>query len=696
MAEGEEREQAAVAVEEQPASEAAPRRRGRRRASPAAAEGADATPRTRRRRAAAEGEGQASASEGPEAAAPRRRGRPPRGAKAAEEIAQPGSAVAAEIEAQASAEAAPRRRRGRRPKAAAAEVPEATVSLETPGAEAPVEPALTPPPVAEREPEAETPAVQVAQEVKETAPPPAVEAPPAGPAPLAEVQSASAPGQDVPAPAAPESEAGATGAETPVVSREERPGRRDTRPWTNGERRPAGQESRPGRGEGRPPYGPRREERAGRDAPSGPNGRTREPQLSMAQLEAMTLLDLYKLARSLNIENYRALRKGELIWEILRARTHKDGLIFAQGLLDIVGDYGFLRPADFQRSREDVYVSASQIRRFDLRPGDYVSGQARPPKEGERYFALLRVEAVNAMPPEKAAERPDFDGLTPIFPNTRFRLETTRDELATRLVDIVAPIGKGQRGLIVAPPKAGKTVLLKKLANAIAQNNPETHLMVLLIDERPEEVTDMQRSVKAEVASSTFDEPPEDHIRVAEMVLERAKRLVEMGRDVVIFLDSITRLARAYNLTLPASGRTLSGGMDPAALHKPKRFFGAARKVEDGGSLTIIATALIDTGSRMDDVIYEEFKGTGNMELHLDRKLAERRTFPAVDIKRSGTRREELLMTPEELEVVWMVRRAIANLGNQEATELLLQNLKRTRSNAEFFKLFLANQGGAN
>ncbi len=421
--------------------------------------------------------------------------------------------------------------------------------------------------------------------------------------------------------------------------------------------------------------------------------RQRETPLTMAQLDAMTLLELYKLARQLNIDNFRQYKKGELIWEILRARTHKDGFVFVQGLLDIVGDYGFLRPIDFQRSREDVYVSASQIRRFDLRAGDQVSGQARPPKDGERYFALLRVEAVNGLSPEKSAERPDFDGLTPIFPDSRFRLETSREDLACRLVDIVAPIGRGQRGLVVAPPKAGKTVLLKKLANAIAQNSPDTHLMVLLIDERPEEVTDMERSVRGEVASSTFDEPPEDHIRVAEMVLERAKRLVEMGRDVVVLLDSITRLARAYNLTIPASGRTLSGGMDPAALHKPKRFFGAARKVENGGSLTILATALVDTGSRMDDVIYEEFKGTGNMELHLDRKLAERRTFPAVDIKRSGTRREDLLMTPEELDIIWQVRKAIHNLGNQEATELLLQNLKRTRANAEFFKLFAASQG---
>ncbi|MBX5467541.1 MAG: transcription termination factor Rho [Firmicutes bacterium] len=594
----------------------------------------------------------------------------------------------AESEAGETAEAGEvrRGRRGRRPRAAA--VVETAAEVSESGAGEPE----TSEGAAEAGAAVPTERAAEGSEAAVASPPPALDAS-AAPAAVA------SPGEAVPAPEVPEPVAalGTTGetaeAGGPAVREERGPGREPPRPWTNGERRSP--DGRPGR-EGKP-YPSRREERlGGREGREQHNGRSREPQWSMAQLEAMTLLDLYKLARSLNIENYRALRKSELIWEILRVRTHKDGLIFAQGLLDIVGDYGFLRPADFQRSREDVYVSASQIRRFDLRPGDYVSGQARPPKDGERYFALLRVEAVNAMPPEKAAERPDFDGLTPIFPNTRFRLETTRDELATRLVDIVAPIGKGQRALIVAPPKAGKTVLLKKLANAIAQNDPDTHLMVLLIDERPEEVTDMQRSVRAEVASSTFDEPPEDHIRVAEMVLERAKRLVEMGRDVVIFLDSITRLARAYNLTLPASGRTLSGGMDPAALHKPKRFFGAARKVEDGGSLTIIATALIDTGSRMDDVIYEEFKGTGNMELHLDRKLAERRTFPAVDIKRSGTRREELLMTPEELEVVWMVRRAIANLGNQEATELLLQNLKRTRSNAEFFKLFLANQGGAN
>ncbi len=424
---------------------------------------------------------------------------------------------------------------------------------------------------------------------------------------------------------------------------------------------------------------------------------SKEPQLTLKELEAMTLMDLHTLAKSFELENYRALNKPELIWEILRARTKRDGLIFAQGLLDVVGEFGFLRPSDFARSREDVYVSGSQIRRFDLRPGDLVSGQARPPKEGERYFALLRVEAVNGQLPEKASERVDFDALTPIFPNRRFRLETGRDELATRLVDVVAPIGMGQRGLLVSPPKAGKTVLLKKLANAIVANHPDVHLIVLLVDERPEEVTDMQRSVRGEVAASTFDETPEDHIRVAEMVLERAKRLVETGTDVVIMLDSITRLARAYNLTIPPSGRTLSGGMDPAALHKPKRFFGAARNIEGGGSLTILATALIETGSRMDDLIYEEFKGTGNMELHLDRKLAERRLFPAIDIKRSGTRKEELLLSPEELESMWVIRKAVHKLETNEATELLMKNLKRTRSNADFFRGFAAmveNGGG--
>jgi transcription termination factor Rho len=559
-----------------------------------------------------------------------------------------------------------RSRRRRRPAAASESAPAPETEVQ-PTAEAAPEPAgePVPTPAAEAEPPL---AVEPAEPAAASLSPPAPAEAAAPPAPVEESPAPVRP--DAPQQTRPAAEAPPVRPVTPFGPPRRPNGRPDHRaPGRGPEGRPNGQ----------PP--PRRDEF---------RRESREPQLSLTQLEQMTLLDLYKLAKSLDIQNYRTLKKSELIWEILRARTHRDGLIFAQGLLDIVGDFGFLRPADFARSREDVYVSGSQIRRFDLRPGDLVSGQARPPREGERYFALLRVEAVNNLPPEKAAERVDFDALTPIFPNRRFRLEVGRDELATRLVDIIAPIGMGQRGLIVAPPKAGKTVLLKKLANAIATNHPDVHLIILLIDERPEEVTDMQRSVRAEVVASTFDEPPEDHIRVAEMVLERAKRLVECGRDVVIMLDSITRLARAYNLTIPPSGRTLSGGMDPAALHKPKRFFGAARNIEGGGSLTILATALIETGSRMDDVIYEEFKGTGNMELHLDRRLAERRLFPAIDIKRSGTRKEELLLSPEELESMWMIRKAIHKLDTPEATELLMNNLKRTRSNADFFRAFAA------
>lgn len=407
--------------------------------------------------------------------------------------------------------------------------------------------------------------------------------------------------------------------------------------------------------------------------------------MGLSELETMTLPELYKVARELNLTGYTGMRKKELIFEILKARSEKDGLLFAQGLLDIMPEgYGFLRPIHYLPSREDIYVSPSQIRRFDLRTGDLVTGQARRPKEGERYLALLRVEAVNGNDPEEAATRLHFDGLTPVFPDRRLKLEVDPKEIATRLVDIITPIGRGQRGLIVAPPKAGKTILLKKIANSITTNYPETVLMVLLIDERPEEVTDMQRSVRGEVISSTFDEVPENHIKVAELVLERAKRLVEHKKDVVILLDSITRLARAYNLVIPPSGRTLTGGLDPASLHKPKRFFGAARNIEEGGSLTILATALVETGSRMDDVIYEEFKGTGNMELHLDRKLAERRIFPAIDFKRSGTRKEELLLSPEELEMMWALRKNLNTLGSAEITELLIDRLSKTRSNREF------------
>ncbi len=409
---------------------------------------------------------------------------------------------------------------------------------------------------------------------------------------------------------------------------------------------------------------------------------------SMKELGIMTLVELQKVARELGIAGYSALRKKELVFEILKARTQAGGLIFAEGLLEILQEgYGFLRPAFYFPSKDDIYISPSQIRKFDLRTGDLVSGQVRPPKDNERYYGLLRIEAINGDDPEIARERPNFEGLTPIFPDERFQIETTRNEISGRLLDLVAPLGKGQRALIVSPPKAGKTILLKRIANAITTNNPDTYLMVLLIDERPEEVTDMQRSVKGEVIASTFDEPPENHTRVSEMALERAKRLVENHRDVVILLDSITRMTRAYNLIEPSSGRTLSGGMDPGAFHKPKRFFGAARNIEEGGSLTIVATSLVDTGSRMDDVIYEEFKGTGNSEIHLDRKLAERRIFPAIDIKRSGTRKEELLQPKEELEAMWLFHKMTNDLELDKVLEGLMQTLGQTKSNKEALPL---------
>ncbi|WP_035107184.1 transcription termination factor Rho [Desulfovirgula thermocuniculi] len=413
--------------------------------------------------------------------------------------------------------------------------------------------------------------------------------------------------------------------------------------------------------------------------------------VNYAELESKTLQELYKIARELEIPGYYRLRKRELIFEIIKAQTEKNGLIYAQGILEIIPEgYGFLRPFQYLPSSDDIYVSSSQIRRFDLRTGDLVAGQVRPPKENERYYALLRVEQVNGTDPEKAAERLHFDGLTPLYPQERLRLETGPQNITARIVDLVAPIGKGQRGLIVAPPKAGKTTLLKEIANSITKNHPEVYLIVLLIDERPEEVTDMERSVDGEVVSSTFDEPPENHVKVAEMVLERAKRLVEHRRDVVILLDSITRLARAHNLVIPPSGRTLSGGMDPAALHKPKRFFGAARNLEEGGSLTILATALIETGSRMDEVIFEEFKGTGNMELILDRRLAERRLFPAIDVQRSGTRKEELLLSRDELEWIWFFRKATAGMAPWEAMEMLVDRMRKTQSNEELIRLFKA------
>jgi len=403
----------------------------------------------------------------------------------------------------------------------------------------------------------------------------------------------------------------------------------------------------------------------------------------MADLEAQSLPQLYKLAKFHQISNYHQMKKKELIIAILRAQAERSGNLFMEGVLEVLPEgYGFLRPINYLPSPEDIYISASQIRKFDLRTGDLVSGKCRAPKESERYFGLLQVNAVNGESPETAAERLHFPALTPLFPNKKLVLETDPHRLSTRIMDLLAPVGLGQRGLIVAPPKAGKTLLLKEIANSIAVSRPDIELFVLLIDERPEEVTDMQRSVRGEVVASTFDEVPEHHIKVAELVLERALRLVEHKRDVVILLDSITRLARAYNLVIPPSGRTLSGGIDPAAFHRPKRFFGAARNVEEGGSLTILATALIDTGSRMDDIIYEEFKGTGNMELHLDRKLAERRIFPALDIRRSGTRREELLLTPEELDKAWAIRKTMND--SPEFIDQFLKKLAQTKTNAEF------------
>lgn len=406
--------------------------------------------------------------------------------------------------------------------------------------------------------------------------------------------------------------------------------------------------------------------------------------LTIAQLENMKLKELYELAKHYQVSYYSKLTKKELIFSILKARAENEGYFFMEGVLDIIQSegFGFLRPINYSPSSEDIYISASQIRRFDLRNGDKVSGKVRPPKENERYFGLLHVEAVNGENPEIAKERVHFPALTPLYPDRQIKLETDPHIISTRIMDLITPVGFGQRGLIVAPPKAGKTTLLKQIANSITKNHPEAELIVLLIDERPEEVTDIERSVDAEVVSSTFDEVPENHIKVAELVLERAMRLVEHKRDVIILMDSITRLARAYNLVIPPSGRTLSGGIDPAAFHRPKRFFGAARNIEEGGSLTVLATALIDTGSRMDDVIYEEFKGTGNMELHLDRNLAERRIFPAIDIRRSSTRKEELLLPKSHLDILWALRKSLTD--TPDFVEKFLRKLQQSKTNDEF------------
>ena len=411
-----------------------------------------------------------------------------------------------------------------------------------------------------------------------------------------------------------------------------------------------------------------------------------------APLELSTLKDLdtaalTTIARQLEIPAATSLRKSELIFEILRARTEKNGLVFSEGVLETLPEgFGFLRAPDanYLPGPDDVYVSPSQIRKFDLQTGDTVSGQIRPPRQGERYFALVKVDAINFEPPDRARQTVFFENLTPLYPDTKLSLETTGDNLSARVMDLMTPIGKGQRGLIVAPPRTGKTMLLQTIAHSLEKNHPEVFLIVLLIDERPEEVTDMQRSVKGEVISSTFDEPPQRHVQVAEMVIEKAKRLVECGRDVVILLDSITRLARAYNTVIPSSGRVLSGGVDSNALQKPKRFFGAARNIENGGSLTIMATALVDTGSRMDDVIFEEFKGTGNLEIRLDRKLTDRRVFPSIDIPQSGTRKEELLVPRADLNRVWVLRKVLTPLSPVEAMELLLSKMAKTQSNAEF------------
>ncbi len=406
-------------------------------------------------------------------------------------------------------------------------------------------------------------------------------------------------------------------------------------------------------------------------------------------LSKMTIGDLLKVAEKYGLEDLSGLKKQDIIARIMEAQAKENGLVRGSGVLDIHGEgYGFLRSKEYNyvTSQDDIYVSPSQIKRVGLRKGDEIYGIMRPPKEGEKYFALLQVESINGVPLEKIRNRPFFDNLTPLHPNKRFILETSKNELTTRVIDLICPIGKGQRALIVSPPKAGKTMILQKIANALTTNHPEIELIVLLIDERPEEVTDMRRSVKGDVIASTFDEPADRHVQVAEIVLERAKRLVEMKKDVVILLDSITRLARAYNTITPSSGRVLSGGLESTSLQRPKRFFGAARNLEEGGSLTIIATALIETGSRMDDVIFEEFKGTGNSEIYLDRKLSDRRIFPAIDINKTSTRKEELLLTEEELNKVWILRKVLAPLSPIDAMELLLSKLSVTKSNKDFLK----------
>jgi transcription termination factor Rho len=461
-----------------------------------------------------------------------------------------------------------------------------------------------------------------------------------------------------------------------------RPNRHGPPPGRNGKR-----DQQPQNNRNRPPQPPQQHEEEDYVPPPVRPGEERKT-INITQLQAMSILDLNTMAREMAIENFGTMKKHEIIFHILQKNAERNGILFSEGVLEILPEgFGFLRSMAFNYlpCPEDIYVSPSQIRRFDLQTGDTIAGQIRPPKDKERFFALLKVEAVHGEDPDKAKDKTHFDNLTPLFPHKRFILETNPEELSTRVLDLVCPVGKGSRGLIVAPPRTGKTVLMQKLANAILKNNPESYLFILLIDERPEEVTDMERSCKpAEVISSTFDEPPERHVQVAEMVIEKAKRMVEHKKDVVILLDSITRLARAYNTIQPHSGKILSGGVDANALHKPKRFFGAARNIEEGGSLTIIATALVDTGSRMDEVIFEEFKGTGNMEVHLDRHLVDRRIFPSINVELSGTRKEELLYHPDEYSRVVLLRRALTGVPPVEAMELMLNKLKKTKHNIEF------------
>jgi transcription termination factor Rho len=472
----------------------------------------------------------------------------------------------------------------------------------------------------------------------------------------------------------PDREKGERGERPP---RQDAPPRQDTAPGAaESPARPEGGQ----RQEGQRPEGGQRPHEQRQDQRRGPG-------LNITELKDKSIQQLTQIAKDLNVAGATGMRKQELIFQILKAQTEQSGFIFSEGVLEVLPDgFGFLRAPDYNYlpGPDDIYVSPSQIRKFDLQTGDTVSGQIRPPKEGERYFALIKVEAVNFESPDQARDKLFFENLTPLYPQERFILETTPDLLSGRVLDLMAPIGKGQRGLIVAPPRTGKTMLLQSIAQSVARNHPEVFLIVLLIDERPEEVTDMQRSVNGEVISSTFDEPAQRHVQVAEMVIEKAKRLVEHKKDVLILLDSITRLARAYNSVIPPSGKVLSGGLDSNALQKPKRFFGAARNIEEGGSLTIIATALIDTGSRMDDVIFEEFKGTGNMEIHLDRKLTDKRVFPSIDMQKSGTRKEELLIPKDDLNRIWVLRKVLNPLSPVEAMELLIDKMSKTKTNADF------------